>query len=130
VRYYVDTSAAAKLVVEEVESDALAAFLDQAIEDGDTIGSSLLLETELRRLGIRLSIPQERVTLVLERMVLLVPDGDVFRNAGLLPDAALRSLDALHVAAALRWGADCVVTYDERQATAVRSVGLSVASPT
>jgi len=129
VRHYVDTSAAAKLLVEEAESDALAAFLDKALDDGDTIGSSLLLETELRRLGIRLAIPQERVTLVLERMALLVPDGDVFRNAGLLPDATLRSLDALHVAAALRWGADSVVTYDERQATAARSVGLSVASP-
>ncbi|TVR90173.1 MAG: PIN domain-containing protein [Trueperaceae bacterium] len=129
MRHYVDTSAAAKLLVEEAESDALAAFLDKALDDGDTIGSSLLLETELRRLGIRLAIPQERVTLVLERMALLVPDGDVFRNAGLLPDATLRSLDALHVAAALRWGADGVVTYDERQATAARSVGLSVASP-
>jgi uncharacterized protein len=130
MQHYVDTSAAAKLLVEEAESDVLAAFLDQALERGDTIGSSLLLETELRRLGIRLSIPQERVTAVLERMTLLVPDGDVFRNAGLLPGNALRSLDALHVAAALRWGADGVVTYDERQATAARSVGLSVTSPT
>jgi len=129
VRHYIDTSAAAKLLVEEGESDALVAFLERALEDGGAVGSSLLLETELRRLGIRLAIPQECVTLVLERLELLVPDGDVFRNAGLLPDAALRSLDALHVAAALRWGADGVVTYDERQATAARSVGLSVASP-
>ena len=129
MRHYIDTSAAAKLLVEEGESDALVAFLERALEDGGAVGSSLLLETELRRLGIRLAIPQECVTLVLERLELLVPDGDVFRNAGLLPDAALRSLDALHVAAALRWGADGVVTYDERQATAARSVGLSVASP-
>jgi len=130
VRHYIDTSAAAKLLVEEGESDALAAFLERALEDGGAVGSSLLLETDLRRLGIRFAIPQERVTLVLERMELLVPDGDVFRIAGLLPGAALRSLDALHLAAALRWGADGVVTYDERQATAARSVGLSVASPT
>lgn len=130
MRHYIDTSAAAKLLIEEGESDALAAFLERALEDGGAVGSSLLLETELRRLGIRSAIPLERVTLVLERMELLVPDGDVFRNAGLLPGAALRSLDALRVAAALRWGADGVVTYDERQATAARSVGLSVASPT
>jgi len=102
VRHYIDTSAAAKLLVEEGESDALVAFLERALEDGGAVGSSLLLETELRRLGIRLAIPQERVTLVLERMELLVPDGDVFRNAGLLPGAVLRSVDALHVAAALR----------------------------
>jgi len=126
----VDTSAAAKLLVEEAESAALAAFLERALADGDAVGSSLLLETELRRLGIRLVIPQERVTLVLERLDVLMLDGDVFRTAGLLPGAALRSLDALHVAAALRWGADGVVTYDERQAVAARAVGLSVAAPT
>lgn len=129
MRHYVDTSAAAKLLVAETESDALAEFLDRALVDGDAVGSSLLLETELRRLGVRLAIPQERVTLVLERLELLMPDGDVFRTAGLLPGAELRSLDALHVAAALRWGADGVVTYDERQASAVRAVGLSVATP-
>lgn len=129
MRHYVDTSAAAKLLVDEPESDALAAFLDRVVADGDAVGSSLLLETELRRLGIRLAIPQEHVTLVLERLDMLIPDGDVFRTAGLLPGSALRSLDALHVAAALRWAADGVVTYDERLAGAARAVGLSVATP-
>jgi uncharacterized protein len=70
------------------------------------------------------------VTLVLECLHMLMPDGDVFRTAGLLPGTELRSRDALHVAAALRWGADGVVTYDERQAGAARAVGLSVATPT
>ena len=64
MRHYVDASAAAMLLVEEAESAALAAFLDQVLADGDAVGSSLLIETELRRLGIRLAIPQERVTLV------------------------------------------------------------------
>ena len=129
MRRYVDASAAAKLLVEEAESEALAAFLDDAVRDGHAVGSSLLLETELRRLGVRLGVPQERVTLVLERLESLVPDADVYRTAGLLPGRDLRSLDALHVAAALRWGADEMVTYDERQAVAARSVGLGVAAP-
>jgi predicted nucleic acid-binding protein len=129
VRWYLDTSAAAKLLVDETESDALVAFLERALEAGDALGSSRLLETELRRLGIRLAIPQEHVTLVLERLDLLMPDDEVFRTAGLLPGASLRSLDALHVAAALRWGADVVLTYDERQALASRAVGLEVAAP-
>ena len=129
MRWYLDTSAAAKLLVEEIESDALVAFLDRTVEGGDVVGSSRLLETELRRLGVRLSIPQEHVTLVLERLDLLMPDDEVFRTAGLLPGSSLRSLDALHVAAALRWTADAVVTYDERQALAARGVGLEVAAP-
>lgn len=130
MRRYLDTSAAAKLLVEEIESDALVAFLERAVEAGDVLGSSRVLETELRRLGIRLAIPQEHVTLVLERLDLLITDDEVYRTAGLLPSSSLRSLDALHVAAALRWGADAVVTYDERQALAARAVGLEVAAPT
>ena len=130
MRCYLDTSAAAKLLVEESESDALASFLDRAVDGGDEVGSSRLLETELRRMATRLAIPPEHVTLVLERLDLLLPDDDVFRSAGLLPGASLRSLDALRVAAALRWGADTVVTYDQRQALAVRAVGLEVVAPT
>lgn len=130
MRWYVDASAAAKLLIEESESDAVASFLDRAIEDGDDVGSSRLLETELRRLAVLPTVPQEHVTLVLERLDLLVPDDEVFRTAGLLPEPALRSLDALHVASALRWRVDAVVTYDERQARAARGVGLAVHAPT
>ena len=69
MRHYVDTSAAAKLLVAETESDALAEFLDRALVDGDAVGSSLLLETELRRLGVRLAIPRVRsVELVREAL--------------------------------------------------------------
>lgn len=63
---------------------------------------------------------------MLERLDLLMPDDEVYRTAGMLSGASLRSLDALHVASALRWGADAVVTYDERQAMASRAVGLAV----
>jgi predicted nucleic acid-binding protein len=129
VRWYVDASAAAKLLIEEPESDALASFLERAVADGDDVGSSRLLETELRRLGIRLDVPQEHITLVLERLDLLLPDSDVFRTAGVLPGSALRSLDALHVAAALRYEADGIVTYDDRQANAARGVGLQTTAP-
>lgn len=129
MRWYVDASAAAKLLIDEPESDALVNFLERAVSDGDDVGSSRLLETELRRLGIRLDVPQEHITLVLERLDLLLPDSDVFRTAGLLPGSALRSLDALHVAAALRWEADGIVTYDDRQAAAARGVGLQTTAP-
>ena len=40
-----------------------------------------------------------------------------------------QALDALHVAAALRWGTHAVVTYGERQALASRAVGLEAAAP-
>jgi uncharacterized protein len=129
VRHYVDASAAAKLLVDEAESEALAAFLQGAVDEGEAVGSSHLLETELRRVGIRFGIPQEHVTLLLERLDLLTPDATVFRDAGLFPGPSLRTLDALHVAAALRWRADTMVSYDQRQAAASRAVGLTVIAP-
>jgi predicted nucleic acid-binding protein len=53
----------------------------------------------------------------------------VLRQAGLLPGARLRSLDAIHLAAALSLGAEAVLTYDDRLAEAARGLGMTVLSP-
>jgi predicted nucleic acid-binding protein len=129
VIHYIETSAAAKLIVEEPASSRLARYLDQAASRGDQLLSSLLLETELRRVAERLRLPQAAVTRLLERFGLVELDRSLFREAGLLPGASLRSLDALHLAAALRVNADLIVTYDQRQATAAEVAGLPVRAP-
>jgi hypothetical protein len=126
---YVETSAAAKLIIEEPESSRLAAHLDRAVDQDDGLLSSMLLETELRRLAVRTGVAQSVVTRLLERFDLLEIDRSLYREAGLLPGPHLRSLDAIHVAAALRANADAMVTYDLRQADAADSVGLSVQTP-
>lgn len=118
---YVETSAAAKLLVEEEESDRLAGYLDGLVEPP---ASCLILETELRRLAVRIGFPQAAVTTVLERFDLLETDRSLYREAGMLPGPHLRSLDALHVAAALRLDADVIVSYDRRQLDAAWAVGL------
>lgn len=126
---YVDTSAAAKLLVEEAESAPLAAELDRLVADGARPTSSALLETELRRFAIRLDADQTAVSDLLDRFDLVGADAMIFRGAGLLPGRALRSLDALHVATALRIDADVVFSYDARQVAAARAAGLRVAAP-
>ena len=126
---YVETSAAAKLIIDEPESSRLAAHLDLAVDQDDGLLSSMLLETELRRLAVRTGVGQTVVTRLLERFDLLEIDRSLYREAGLLPGPHLRSLDAIHVAAALRANADAMVTYDLRQADAADSVGLSVQTP-
>lgn len=126
---YVESSAVAKLLVEEAASGRLAAYLDKAAEQGDALLSSMLLETELRRLAERLSLPQAAVTGLLDRFDLVELDRSLFREAGLLPGPHLRSLDALHLAVALRANADVMVTYDRRQGEAAESVGLPVQAP-
>jgi uncharacterized protein len=126
---YVETSAAAKLIIEEPESSRLATYLDRAVDQDDGLLSSMVLETELRRLAVRTGVAQAVVTRLLERFDLLEIDRSLYREAGLLPGPHLRSLDAIHVAAALRANADAMVTYDVRQADAADGVGLSVQMP-
>ena len=125
---YLDTSAAAKLLVEEDESDALVTYLDGTV-DGQNLISSALLETELRRLAVRIELEQSIVTEVLARVDLVDPPRSLFHEAGLLPGTHLRSVDAIHLATALRVDSDTFLAYDRRILAAARSVGLSVHSP-
>jgi predicted nucleic acid-binding protein len=122
---YVETSAAAKLLVDEEESARLAAHLDRL--DAPPV-SCLVLETELRRLAVRVDLPQSAVTALLDRFDLLGTDRSLYREAGMLPGRHLRSLDALHVAAALRWDADVILSYDQRQLAAADAAGLRTLS--
>lgn len=126
-RWYLDTSAAIKLLVDEPESAALAAAVESA--DPDLV-SCLLLETELRRaVQRRPELTQQAVTPVLERVDLHDVPASEFQVAGVLPGSSLRSLDAVHLAAAIRLGADAVVTYDARMTQAARDLGLVVLAP-
>lgn len=122
----------AKLLFQEDESAALEAFLDGVIEESGDAGqifSSILLETELRRAAQRTGAPQELVSEVIGMFDLVEPDRAIYRQAGLLGGENMRSLDAIHVAVALRVEADGFVTYDERQAEAASGAGLPVISP-
>ena len=123
---YVDTSALGALLVEQLESDALEGWLDQT---SDMLVSSDLLEVELRRLAVREGIDQADVTRLLDGVSLAALDRAVYRSAGLLPMPYLRTLDALHLEAAMRLDAAAVLTYDRRLSKAARSVGLRVVAP-
>ena len=125
-RCYLDTSAAAKLLVAEAESVALAHWLDQP--DLRPV-ATLLLETELRRLAVRLGFSQQAVSAVLDGVELFALADTAYREAGLMPRRDLRSLDALHLVGALRLDVDVLVTYDERLASASADVGLAVVAP-
>lgn len=126
---YIDSSAAAKLLVEETESGVLVRYLDQLVQDGGELVAGAVLETELRRLAVRTGLEQTAISAVLDRIDVVELDRDVFRAAGLLPGANLRSLDALHVAVALRLDVDAFLTYDDRQAQAAQASGLPTIAP-
>jgi predicted nucleic acid-binding protein len=125
---YLDTSALVKLCWPEPESEALRTFL----RDWPNRVSAALLWTEALRASHRRSTPRVQQTLrALQRMPTVEIDRALFRQAGLLGPSAMRSLDAVHIAAAMSLGSDLgvVVTYDERMIAAAELFGLSVEHP-
>ena len=125
-RFYLDTSAAAKLLVEEAESAPLAAWADAA---DLSLVATHLLETELRRFASRHGLPQADVSEILSRVDLYDLPPSLYREAGLLAGPALCSLDALHLAASIRLDVEALVTYDVRLAGVARELGLPVHAP-
>lgn len=123
---YVDTSALGALLIDEPQSSALLDWLDGSRA---TFVSSDLLETELRRLAVREDLNQADVTALLDGVALAALDRAVYRSAGFLPMPHLRTLDALHLEAAVRLDADAMLTYDRRLGEAAQSIGLEVIAP-
>lgn len=123
---YVDTSALGALLIDQPGSVALIKWLDATPA---TLVSSDLLETELRRIAVREGLDHSDVTNVLDGVALAALDRAVYRSAGLLPMQHLRTLDALHLEAAMRLDVTAVLTYDRRLGDAARSVGLDVIAP-
>jgi len=125
--WYLDTSAALKLIVEETESESLARTITRQ-QPG--LVACCLLETELRRAAARHpELSQSMVLTLLDSVTLYDVPSSLFREAGLLPGTSLRSLDAIHLAAALRLGADALVTYDVRMLEAAHELGLHTLAP-
>lgn len=123
---YVDTSALSALLIDQPESSALLDWLDRT---SATLVSSDLLETELRRLAVRENLVQSDVTRILDGVGLAALDRAVYRSAGFLPMPYLRTLDALHLEAAMRLDASAILTYDRRLGEAARSAGLDIIAP-
>jgi hypothetical protein len=128
--YYLDTSAALKLVVAEEGSSALRGWL--APHD-ERMFSSDLLRTELLRVTRR-HAPEQMVQAraILDSLVLVRLTTGIFERAALLDPSHLRSLDALHLAAALEMGDELegLVTYDQRLAEGAAGLGIAVVTPT
>ncbi|WP_396668056.1 type II toxin-antitoxin system VapC family toxin [Microbacterium sp. R86528] len=123
---YADTSALGALLIAQAETHVLVDWLDHTPA---RLVSSDLLETELRRMAVREGRDQVKVSAILEGVSLAALDRATYRSAGLLPMPYLRTLDALHLEAAIRLDVDAILTYDHRLADAAVSVGLDVIAP-
>jgi len=127
---YLDSSAIIKLVAPEAETPGLLAYLAER----PRLVSSALARVEthraIRRAGGSRS-DRRRAEEVLARIALVRIDESILQQAADLPPAALRTLDALHLATALSVGPDLaeLVTYDRRLADAAVAAGLDVVTP-
>lgn len=131
-RAYLDSSAFVKLVLaDEPQAPALRRYL-QGWPDRV---SATLLRTEVLR-AIQRQRPFALATMAAARSLFagmgwLELDQRLLDQAGTLLPPELRSLDAVHLAAALALGSDLgvLVTYDLRMAGAAQQYGLPVSSP-
>jgi uncharacterized protein len=130
VANYFDTSALAKLVMVEEETQALRRWI---ADRGDVPSVTCdLARTELMRAARRIDPTLlVRVREVLDGLTIVEVSTALFSVAGRLEPPTMRSLDAIHLAAALDLGddLDVLVAYDERLVSAARSQGLDVAHP-
>ncbi|WP_416444229.1 type II toxin-antitoxin system VapC family toxin [Leucobacter sp. HNU] len=126
---YADTSALAKLIVEEPESDAL---VDWYTEVEAVLVTSDLARVELMRTVHRID-PELSVDAhdLLRSCEIISLDSIDYERAGTLPPAPLRSLDALHLIAAQNLGdaLDAILTYDIRLAEAAAVRGIRPVHP-
>jgi predicted nucleic acid-binding protein len=128
---YLDTSALVKLVTRETESIALQSYLAER-SDVRWLTSGLT-RAELLRAAFRSGVAKvvDDARTVLATLDILALTDRLLDQAGLVPPAELRTLDAIHLAAAKTVGPQltAVVTYDARMVDAARQAGLPVARP-
>jgi predicted nucleic acid-binding protein len=127
---YLDSSAIVKLVVEEPETSALAVALERWPDRVSTALARVEVHRALRRTGQPKSA-RAKADAVLDSLVLIRLDDAVLSRAAAFSDANVRSLDAIHLAAALTMGddPDALITYDARLAGLAEQEGLTVLHP-
>jgi uncharacterized protein len=125
---YLDSSALVKLVIAEPESGALRRFLTG---EPDRASCGLARVEVLRAVRGQGTPALARARRLLQRLNLVTLDDDLLEAAAALDPRVLRSLDAVHLAAAQLFGDEltAVVTYDRRMAAAAGLIELAVAAP-
>lgn len=126
--YYLDTSAALKLLIRESHTHPFRRFYQEHADAAWV--SSALLRMELLR-TVQRTVPEiaAEARELLTAVVLVAIDDQIIEAA--IAEPMLRSLDAIHLATAriLAGDLDGLATYDDRLAAAATGAGVAVVSP-
>ncbi|MGH3957992.1 type II toxin-antitoxin system VapC family toxin [Mycobacterium sp.] len=130
---YLDTSALTKLLIAEPETPELQTWLTAQNGQGEYAATSAIGRVELMRAVARYGEPgqAERARYLLDGLDILPLTEPGIALAETIGPATLRSLDAIHLAAAaqIKRELTAFVTYDHRLLHGCRDVGLTSASP-
>jgi uncharacterized protein len=125
---YVDTSALARVLLENPDKQVIG----HSLTAFDRKVASRLLGVELRRVGLRRDLASRAETLLAD-VSLLPIDEQTLAVAETLTPSSVGTLDAIHLATALRLAAegrlDALMTYDKRLAQGAEEHGLAVLAP-
>lgn len=125
---YLDSSALVKLAVTERESGALRRY----VRTVERKTSSQLARVEvIRAVREHGASHIRRAREILRRISFITIDDALLEHAAMLDPPSLRTLDSIHLAAALSLGGDLreLVTYDQRMIEGAHAIGVPVVSP-
>ena len=125
---YVDSSTLVKMVIEEAESPALGRYFAEFSLDRQL--TAAISRTELVRAVARRGATVENARKALSKLAFVAITNSLLDDAAALAPPELRTLDAIHLTAALSApDLRALVTYDRRLADAAEQAGLPVVSP-
>ena len=130
MQLYLDSSALVKLVVREAESTALRTYLAERRSDA-RMAAALARTEVVRAVAMHRSIEVvETARSIIARLHLVPLNNRLLDAAATKLPPALRTLDAIHLAAAMTApDLRAIVTYDKRLADAAATAGLAVVAP-
>jgi predicted nucleic acid-binding protein len=125
---FLETSPLARVLLREPDRYTIL----RAIAGFELVAASRLLRTELQRVALR-DDRQHDAEMLLAGISLLPIDDTVLHTVETLPPSSVGTLDAIHLATALRLATtvqlDAFMTYDQRLADGARHHGLTVLAP-
>jgi predicted nucleic acid-binding protein len=133
VKAYLDSSSFAKRFVDEKGSDLVESTCAKATSLGLSVLCVPEIVSALARRKREHTLTPSQYTSAKQRLIEDVRDADMINlttsvigsSVTILEANTARTLDALHVACALEWGADLFVSSDKRQLAAARRAGLA-----
>jgi len=132
VKVFLDSSSFAKRFINELGSEKVEEICAEATQLGLSVLCVPEITSALNRRRREKTLTRREYYSAKRRLFEDVSDADIINLTSavvaacviVLEEGPVRTLDALHVACALEWGAELFISFDQRQLEAARRAGL------